>query len=536
MNTSRSHGYQGSETSRVRVDLHPFGDEIGILRRQQPDAQAQGSNAVRLRGLREDTAGPAVISVSTSKALGGAAGTFDIGLKVRSRDDYDLLESLFDDDWVDITMTRHDRPFHVMRGLIDDVRRTTSADDGATSETFQISGRDFGKIFEETQIYFNPLLETDRWGGAGYQILQRYEAFADSPVNKIVRAALEGWLTQLGEIGRANWQIPPSLGDPGSSALSHLTFFDRAYSGKPERGIFGNGSEFSAHNTNIWSFAQDYSDPPLLELYTDLLHERGLPVSSVHQGFAEYDVPPGYLGSPDGGEITSDPDNFDTVPAVILRDRPFPSPTMARLNNRALLEEPWFTELPLHVATRQGVSSLAVGRSGRERLNAFFASPQLFQKISGMAPMLQVPEWSEQSMRRHGMRRYDITSKYVTGTTNLFSLSLDYRAILRDWHCLNHLFLNGTCTMGSGRPDVRVGSRFRIRGESERDDETYYVETVDHSWQYAQGLRTRLGLTRGFRGSDQDYADTLNKMIATYSQSEVTSADLLAIGAAIARF
>lgn len=521
-------GYQGSETSRVRVDFHAFGDEIGILRKQQPNWQSTGSAKVQLRGFREGSPldGPSIISVSTSKSLGGSSGSFTIVLKVRTQADFDFLDSVFDDDWVDITLSRHDRKFHVMRGLIDDVRRTTSVVDGATSETFQITGRDFGKVFEDTQIYFNPLLETDLWGGAGFQLLSRYEAFADAPINKVVRVALEGWLAQIGDVGRANWEVPPSLaGATGGTVLDFITFFEENFSGRPERGIFGNGSEFTAANGNIWSFAQDYSDPPLTELYCDLLRVKNPapfvgPVREGSGGFRRFQTPPDYLGSPSGDEIESDPEDQSTVMGVILRDRPFPSATLDRLNERAIIDGPWFTQIPLHTTPRQGVTGLSVGRSGRERRNAFFASPQLFQKTASVYPLLQVPEWSSFDMRRHGMRRYDITSRYVTGQADLFSLSLDYRAILRDWHCMNHLFLNGTCNLGHGRPDIRIGSRFRILGGAMQADETYYVETVDHSWGYVQGLRTRLGLTRGFRGTDQDYVDTLNKVVKNYSGSE----------------
>lgn len=528
-------GYQGSETSRAEVTIYPFGDEIGILRRQQPNRQAKGNDPIKILGLRDAPQGPALVSVQMNKALGGAAGTFSVGIKARTRSDFDLLDSIFDDDWIDISFTRHDRRFHVMRGLIDDVRRTTSIVNGATSDVFQITGRDFTKVFLETQIYFNSLLETDLWGGAGVQILKRFEAFANSPINNVVKTALIGWLSQLGTIGRANWEVPPGL--PGFSSplgsnrnvLTEMHFFERAFSGQPDRGIFINGTEFSPRSSDIWSFAQEFSDPPMVELYCDLMcAEDGAvlvrpPVEGPEQPgsqdpFLDFFAPVDYLGTPSGEEIESDPTT--TVMSVILRDRPFPSLVLDELNEREPIDGPWFTEIPLHVTPRQRVTSLSVGRSGRERLNAFFATPQHLQKYNQAMPLLQVPEWSSSDMRRHGMRRMDVTTKYVTAVTDLFTMSLNYRAILRDWHCMNHLFLNGTCVLGHGRPDIRVGGRFQMKGSVPQEDETYYVETVQHSWSYVQGLRTQLGLSRGFRGTDQEYVNTLRRVVQGYRDSQ----------------
>lgn len=534
---TRTRGYQGSETSRVRVDLYTFGDDIGRSTSHQGDRTLSFTGETGGRqspGDASPIAPPQIVSLQVGMAMGGATGTFNISFKSRRGSDFDLMEEVYDSDWVDITLIRHDRTFHTMRGIVDDVRRSTSVVDGATAEVVNVSGRGFGRMFTDTQIYFNPLLELDKWGGAGLQLLARYAAFADQPIPNVVRFALEGWFTQLGSVGRANWEVPRGLSNLGgvarpdigqrSTVLDFVTIVDQYFSNVPDRGVFTSGTEFSAHDSNVWAFALQFSDEPLVELYTDLLQvpQIGNTAVATSNEFIKYKIPPVYIGTPGGDEVSTDPSDGTTVAAVILRDRPFPSIVRAGLRGRDILQEPWFTEIPLHVVSREEIVDLNVGRSGNERRNSFIVSPQMFQKIARTNVALQVPEWSPNDMRRHGMRRYDISTNYITSKIDLIVTSTAYRGIVRDFHCMNHLFLNGTCQLGHGRPDIRIGSRFRILGDTRQEDETYYTEYVEHSWNYVQGLRTNVGLSRGFKGSDERFVDTLRQVVATYSQSGVS--------------
>jgi len=516
-------GFQRSETSRCIVTIHAFGDEIGLPQ--------NGPQRIRIAGLRdgEERDGPSLVSCQTSKTLGTAAGQFSFDVKARRRDDFDMLNAVMDEDWVDISMTRHDSVFHVMRGLIDDVRRVTAVVNGVTTEVFRISGRDFGKIFEVTPIYFNPMIEGELAlaGGAMFQILERAQSFLGPP-DSTVQAVLAGFLRQLAGIGRGTWELPPSLAvvgraelDPDNSLpegepstfLDNCFFYSDDFTGVPDRGNTMVGNEFTPHNSIVWAFANSWSDQPLTELYVDLLGQNAAAstVTETDDGFPTLDPGPVYLGGPNGEIVESDPSS--TVMSVVFRDRPFP--TFAN-ESFGVDESPWFTTIPTHEVNRESIAALDVGRSGTERKNAFLISSQLIQELVKAHTALQIPLWSDRDIRRHGLRLHDVTSRYAAEKPNLFTVTSQYREIVRDFHCMNHLFLSGTVALGVGRPDIRVGGRFRILGKTPDLQETYYVESVGHSWDYLSGVKTTATLTRGWMGDDRSLIDAMSKVIAEY--------------------
>ena len=95
------------------------------------------------------------------------------------------------------------------------------------------------------------------------------------------------------------------------------------------------------------------------------------------------------------------------------------------------------------------------------------------------------------------------------------------RRIIRDWYCLNPYYLSGTLNLKIGRPDIKIGCRIRVPGAaSEDEDESYYVEQVSHNWTFGSSVKTTLGVTRGWIGTDDHHLDRLKKVVAPYTMPE----------------
>jgi len=103
----------------------------------------------------------------------------------------------------------------------------------------------------------------------------------------------------------------------------------------------------------------------------------------------------------------------------------------------------------------------------------------------------------------------------------------DMRYLLRDWYCMNPYFYSGSIELAHGRPDIKIGCRVRIPGAAlsnnqEQPTETYYVETVNHVWQFGSGMRTILGVTRGWLGTDGSYMAALSTIADRYQLADLT--------------
>lgn len=495
-----SPGFQGSETSRAEVIVYTSADEPILMQSQ--------SGVLRFEGRSHIDASPSLINVQTHKELCGSAGTF--AFEIKSRSDIDFRALISDDDWVDIVYSRHGKNFHVMRGLVDDVRQNQTIVNGATSTTYRIAGRDFQKIFEVTPIWFDRISDGDVEGAAATRIWARNNGFFAGDVKTTVENFLFGFLEELEGKGRANWALPVSIPPPGVSInrliesqggvtltgpgerfRNNVFYFDEQFTNQPSRSSSINPVQFEPRGAYVWPLAVEWSDPELVELYTDLLFTKS--GASVRYSLEDEAV-----------------ETHQTFMSVILRDRPFLTLETS--------PSPWFA-LPLFIVPRQSIIQSEVGRGGVERRNAFFVAPKLLQELSAGYLDLQVPLVSRDDILRHGFRRYDIRTNYTALATQspILTTSREYRDRVRDFHCLNHLFLNGIIALGHGRPDIRIGGRFRIPGESEDRDETYYVETVDHSWTLEQGVRSVFGVTRGWIGSDVSLINALGEVSGRYA-------------------
>jgi hypothetical protein len=373
---------------------------------------------------------------------------------------------------------------------------------------FTISGRDFGKIWEQTPVWFSPQALENVHGHVAAKVFTSRADQEDSNVAQdslilespaaAVRGYLFGFLEELSGFGRANWDPPrtlPNIVDgsfPGSVFL-HTEQFQNIPS---RRGIDPN---FIMAGGTLWDLAKEWSDPLFTELYVDLLP----------------DGDPRYINRNQGEELGIN----DTKMTVVFRDKPFPisDPENVWQGNKGQ-NSPWFS-LPLYIIPREAIRSLNIGRGGAERYNAFFITSPLHQEALGANAIdIVAPLWDKEDIRNHGLRRFDVSSKYGAVGAELLNLVEQQRIAIRDWYAINPYLFNGTLELGVGFPDIRVGMRGRIPGKQSADqDETYYIESVSQNWAFGPGLKTNLGVTRGWRGTDQQLLSAMFDIAFRYN-------------------
>jgi hypothetical protein len=445
-----------------------------------------------------------LISVTTNKAMGGSSGTFSFTLKPSRAGDEKILDQIVDDDWVDIVFQRHDKRWHTMRGLVDDIRQSEAVVDGVTTNVFSITGRDFVKCWEQTPLWFSPFQGENVVGATSLKVFSTFQDVTALNPSEMAQAFLRGFVEELGNVGRANWEFPDTVPNVEAGGFINSIIFDtRQFSNDPERSALS--FNYLMPNGNAWELAKQWSDPMFIELYADLL-----PATDRQTSRALVDDQTPF-------------DLEDTEMTVVIRDRPFPlvSQELEFTGTNSL----WF-QLPMLTIPRQMVETTNKGRGGFERFNAFFVSPQIVQEVLGAGGIeLATPLWDPEDIRRHGLRRFDIQSQFTSPKADLLTLSEKQRFIIRDWYMMNPYLLNGSLEIAIGLPMAKIGTKVRILGEDEDSDQTFYIEEVSHDWTAGGKLSTSLGVTRGWVGTDDSLLDVMESVAARYETPEVRTAE-----------
>ena len=473
--------FQGSETTRAEVTFYQHNDDPILVTGNEPIPMAA-------RGQMDFY--PCLYQVSTQKALGAPSGNFSVIMKP-ARATESLLKKLTDDAWVDIVLYRHDQPWHVMRGLVDDIRLSRRVNgNGATVENFTVTGRDFAKVYEITPIWFSPYANDMVSEIYAAKIFQYMPSMRGTPA-QAVTAFLEGFLEASASEKGPNWNPPTSVpGVTAGSFIKNVKINTDGYSNTPARKVFN--VNLGAPQGTLWELAMQHADPLFCELYADLLPDGDYKSQKL---------------------INGDPlKPSDTKMTVVFRDRPFP---VASEDIQEYMDD-WIHIPTLELPYGQ-ISSMDVGRSGLDRFNAYFCAPVMLQEASPAYAMnILPPLYDAEAIRRHGLRRMDIQSLMVPDNLNMAAMADEQRRILCDFYALNSYMLSGNISLGMGRPDIKIGCRVRIPQRGEIPPESYYVESVGHQWTFGPGLRTTLGVTRGWQGTDDSYTKALTKMSKRY--------------------
>jgi hypothetical protein len=504
------HGFQKSENSRAAAIIYQHEDDPIILYNRKK------GTAFNLKGTKATSEEPTVISISTTKNLNNISGNFSIVLK-DSQVSIDLFKRLTDDDWVDIIFYINNEPYHQFRGIIDEINRSvTIGGTGATVKTYTITGRCFGKIWEATPIWFSPYYNDIITEAANLRIFGADNGAAELLGNpsQAVISFMKKFLVDLARFDGPNWNPPKSM--PGISDVGIFANIDFGETDDGSSKYFQNIPKRILYNLNalnpdgtLWDLAKQYSDPLFTEVYTDYLPK----------------------GDPFSKELSNSSSIGSNDMTVVIRDRPFPFlDTTVPIGYKDTWEElPIFTIIPQEIVLHN------VSKSGYERYNAFYVASRLYQEeLNNYALTILAPLLDNEGIKRHGLRRFDVQSEIhpdpnnpiIFGGYNIAEICNYQRKLIRDWYCLNPYFLSGTISLSHGRPDIRIGCRLhipgiKIGGKDIIPEENYYVEEVKNDWVFGRGVRTTLGVTRGWIGDMNSYYENLNKMVLRYSLAEL---------------
>ena len=330
---------------------------------------------------------------------------------------------------------------------------------------------------------------------------------------------MKSFLEALENVEGPNWTPPKSMpGIKGTSFLSNVNFNTLSdgsstyFQNIPQRLLF-NLNAINPDGT-LWDLAKQYSDPLFMEVYTDYLPK----------------------GDPFSKELSNSSDIGNNDMTVIIRDRPFP---FLDTSVPVGYEDTW-EELPIFTIIPQEIEMHNVSKSGYERYNAFYVSSRLYQEeVNSYSLSILAPLLDKDSIKRHGLRRFDVQSEIhpdpnnplAFGGNNIAAICEYQRQLIRDWYCLNPYFLSGSISLAHGRPDIRIGCRLHIPGVriGNKDiipEENYYIEEVKNDWIFGRGVRTTLGVTRGWIGNMNTYYENLNKMVLRYKLAELKDLDI----------
>lgn len=485
-----------------------------------------------------------IIGFNSTKSLGPAAGTWSLTIKKPKQGPTSLLkhgpEGLWrdpEDVWVRILVAVNGEVVDTVLGLVDsiseDTRRTGS---GQRSETYTISGRDIGKVFETTPLFVNFFHDPARPIRSQGAIVATFtEQLVGTPAH-FVRVLVETW---LGNDGTAEvpWLLPGGLGGGpffspnvpvgGGSFGSRLALEAPGQFGIQAMDSLAHGEaiaptlmQLDQGGAKLWDTLQEYANGVMNEIFVDLAPARR-----------------------EGGATA-------LVPTLTLRERPFPT----RSSDGRTTDHTRWHHLPTHRLSRRDIKHRSLAKGGaahrfnywKLQLNGIgtegFNVDEILQRGVDGVPSGHpgnIPIFNTESISRHGVRVYTASTRFVPffyrsrasaadgeevreeeqAQGSFFRLVAAWLKKIHDWYAVAPYELSGTLETTRLLPKIRIGQR--VVEQRPGGDITYYVESVSHSWTYPYDGSTSLMVTRGELEGD----DLLDYVYGQYENPQALTAE-----------
>ncbi len=479
-----SAGYQGSERTEVEIALYN--------KNGSPYTLYNSNLTIVLDGRTQDGV-PSVTECQVSNAL-GSGGNFSFSVKAPA--DFKPLEVFAVDGWVDICFRRFNRRWHVMRGMIDEVRYSRQAGPGGTRVSAQVTGRSFQKAWATTRVFMNALTADNVGGGLAFKISA--SGLANSNPRQNVQLILFKLFDVIGARGIANWALPSDLPGPGGSVTKAVQYDYAGFNSRVLKRATPTGTLLFP-DTMVWDLAaNEYGDQQFCELYTELL-----PVGGMSALRADVDLKAGL-------------DPAQSRMTVVFRDKPFPLVDPKALGQPGLTQ-PYF-QLPLWEINSQDVRNLELGTSTYEAINAFaFVGNFTQENISQNGTVRSILERPDDKALR-GVRRMDVTTPYsaqVGQGTGLRQLAEGLRARLKDWYCMGTELYQGSLSLGRSFPQLKLGGKVRVKGQTSAENLTAYVEGYSHAWSPGACMSS-VNITRAYYGTDASHLARLKRLSGAF--------------------
>ena len=453
----------------------------------------------------EVTAPFRIVGFSSAKGFGAPAGSFSMTLK--PFDGADVLDLWEEPEgvWVQVTENLNGTYFDLWLGIIDTcTKRVERVSGGARIATFTVTGRGFGKVFAETTIFSNIYTR-----GAGLPVniaaesafIEHDGSYQFTPAVRVLDI-MRIWLGNNGQAD-AQWLFPPSL-------YNGRSFFDVLNKSTVDTTVRGNSQDLTGfpvdpHGTPLWDTITGFTNPVLNEFWPDLAPDPRRDAA---------DLPGDTPVDPVTGRDIPLPSVLGLLPSIYLRERPFPSSEFGELK---------WNRLPTHEIDENQIASVTMAKgNSAERFNywtllAESAQGQIIdidQQVNASADSAvvgdgsignpgSIPVWDATSIRRYGLRIYRQSSLYFPLNDHdigklVLGMVPRWLRLLYDWYAVSPKEISGSLTTAYLMGWIRVGHRVRIT-EEDGTQTIFYVEAVNHQYQYPQGGKTTLTLTRGER-------------------------------------
>lgn len=405
-----------------------------------------------------------VIGFSYSKNLSNPAGSFQC--KVRAIQDYSKIIS--PGDWVQIYLTTDTgNKYKRVIGNVDRVALEEVINEEGIRETyFVISGRDFGKIFQDTSIWFNPHIT----GKLKAIILDKVNN-PGGPSNVLIKKLIDLFLNDT--ISVPNCSTSMNYWYIGNKFAKEL-----GESGHPQFADLINMSDFSIDQPgfkmipilnaqgNIWNLLKSISNEIINSMFCELYQSEN----------SEKILPKLFFG---------------------VRPYAFKNHKTSKLPIR------YFLDLDSVEVNAKEIIGSSIGINDHDRINLFFLRLKenpIFKAVE--AGIYSDPSLSKvinlESIKRNGLRLFSKTLDYANSKDGKLDLQL-YKAyidLIASWYRGNHLLENGTFNV-LGNPDTRLGKRLIIKNSEIYPNRQYLIEAYTDNWSFGQVWRQTLEVTRG---------------------------------------
>jgi len=430
-----------------------------------------------------------IVSFSYSKSLSSPAGTFQC--KILATRDYSKLIS--PGDWVQIYLTTSKDKKH--KRVIGNVDRISLEEfineDGMREIYFSISGRDFGKIFQDTTIWFNPYT------------LDQYKAVILNKINKpggppnvLIKNIIDLFLNDAESVADCStsmnyWYI----GDRFAQELGQ--------SGHPQFADLIDMSDFSVEQPgfkaipvlnvqgNVWSVLKGISNEVINTMFTELYENK------------------------DTGEL---------LPKLYFGVRPY---CFRSFTSEIIPTIQYFLDLPSAVVDAKEIIGASIGLNDHDRLNMFFLrlQEQPYYK-SQEAKVFYTQGIDLDSIKRSGLRLFSRNIDYgiIQGGTVDSELYSEYMRLVSTWYKANHLLENGTFTI-LGNPEIRVGRRLVINNSKMYPNRQYLIESYTDSWSFGDVWRQQVEVTRGITLENESEKYAYQSQAGLFNVSQVSKID-----------
>lgn len=448
--------------------------------------------------------GPQLVTIDTNKVLGGGAGIWEALVKVPFSQRGSFEQSFSDGDWVDIVLQRGAKRYHTMRGIVEtlDPGQRVSKSSGTTMMSYVLRGYDHQTIFERTPLWWNPFSFENIVGLNNLHVSMADGSIAGlAGVRDTVTVMLFGILREMKLLGRGVWPLPEQMPGGGSAFCESCVRLFSPDVDSPARVPTGLNFQ-TLDNALLWRLANEWCDPDFNELWCDLAKKAPPNAAVLTDILAAFggDIPPEdyILHDEDALEPT------DTSMAVFMRPRPFPTAT-----HPDGLYGNLKGALPAAIISSEEIMDFPLQRSGAERYNTFDVASSTKTEITSSSMALMQPLMDLDDVQHRGIRLRSVRSRFHADLIQSSDATLvaKQREMLRDWSCLNPVFLSGEAELKTLRPGIRVGHYVAI--DKPEGQFIAYVESIRHHWAAPGFGSTALGLTRGFRGGIEGGFDAM---------------------------